>query len=109
MTSSRNTGARWCRRIATILIIAPAVCLIAQAAAPAPNPKEKEKEPAKAKAKEVASSPGPKAKAVAVVRKVNAGKGGPAAQPKLPVRPAKVVTAPTLTRQGLDALVEKHL
>jgi len=110
MTSSRNTGTRWCRRIATILVIAPAVCLIAQAAAPAPNPKEKEKEPAKAKAKEAASSSNSKTKAVAVVRKVNAEKGGgPAAQAKMPVRPARVVTAPTLTRQGLDALVEKHL
>src|SRR5262245_22862128 len=47
------------------------------------------------------------AQAAAPSKKAARSGGAPSAKP--PARPAKVVTTPTLTRDGLDALVSKHL
>lgn len=100
MTSSRKAGARWCRRLAAVLVVAPSAGLLAMAAAPA-NPKA-EKPPSAT----VASVKKPEANA--------ANKGKPKAKEaagagKVPKRPAKVVSIPTLTSADLDALMEKHL
>lgn len=96
MTSSRKAGARWCRMIAVVLVVAPSAGLLAMAAAPPNSTAEKP------------------TTTVASVKKADPAatkKGKPKAEAtvKLPKRPAKVVSIPTLTSEGLDALLEKHL
>src|SRR5262249_7427695 len=86
----------WWRRAATSLVVMSAVVFPAWAA---PGDKTKASPPSAKKAK------GKNAQ-----KKANREHKAP--QPsgiQPPARPAKVVTAPTLTHEGLDALVEKYL
>ncbi|SIO44385.1 Protein of unknown function [Singulisphaera sp. GP187] len=102
MASSRKPGARWCRTIAMVLVVAPSAGLLAMAAAPSnPNAEKASTAVASVKKPELPASKKGHGKAA---KAKDAEKGG-----KKPQRPTKVVSIPTLTSEGLDALMEKHL
>ncbi len=90
MTSSRKAGARWCRRFAAILVVAPVGRSAGHGHGGGPANPKAEKSPGAT----VASVKKPEANA--------ANKGKPKAKEaagagKVPKRPAKVVSIPTLT------------
>lgn len=100
MTGSRKAGARWCRVMAVVLVVAPSAGLLAMSAAPSDTEAEK---PSATVASVKKADPTPTAK------KGKAKANATERTGKLPQRPAKVVSIPTLTSEGLDILMEKHL
>ena len=100
MGSSLIREARWGRTLAVALVLAGAAGLLAQAA---PEPPKSQPGDAVAKKK------GGGARAKAKARRAEAKTAAAAAHAKPPARPARVVGKPTLTHEGLDALVDSYL
>jgi hypothetical protein len=104
MTVSRRRGASWHRAIAVGLIVVPLLALLAPAAE---TTKAAVKDQAKGKkAREALASLRTLNEAV---RKDQGAKPEPASKTHLPPRPEKVVTKPSLTPDGLDAMIDKKL
>src|SRR5438067_2013919 len=102
MTASRDGWGRWYRTIAVAMVIVPIPGLLAPAA-------ETKKAAARAenkvqKAREVLAS----LKTLDLAVKKEKNPETPS-KTKLPPRPEKVVTKPSLTPEGLDALIDKQL
>jgi hypothetical protein len=91
----RKRGARWCRAIAAVLVLIPAAGLAAQTYT----------SEGKAKARETFAS----FRALNNAVKKEAEADARPLAVKLPPRPAKTVTSPTLGPAQLDALVERFL
>jgi hypothetical protein len=102
----RNTRAQWYRVIAVALVVVPVVGLLAPAAE---TTKAVAGEEAKVRTKAQAKKARKAREALASLETLRDAAGQPGAKAKLPSRPAKVVTKPELTSEGLDALIDKQL
>jgi hypothetical protein len=112
MTDFRNRAARCCWMFALALIVIPTIGLLSPAAEPTKPAGDEAKAKAKAKTKKAQKAA---REALASLKapdgavKKQEKEAEPRPKAKLPPRPEKVVTKPTLTPEGLDALIDEKL